>query len=47
MTIKQENILKKLIETYFEGGNNRGVGGSGTLKSILDVIKDFVIENFS
>lgn len=46
MTPKQENILKELIEKYFEGGNSKNDTSGSLLKSKLDAIKQFVEENF-
>lgn len=46
MTPNQENALMKFIEKYFEGGNDRGNASPGTVKAILEAIRDFVLENF-
>ncbi len=45
MTDSQEQILKELLIKYFEGGNASSNTGS-LLKSFLEVIRDFVKENF-
>lgn len=46
MTDYQENILKELLEKYFDGGN-APTTSRVDLKNFLEVIRDFVKENFS
>ena len=45
MTQNQKDILKELVEKYLEGRQYQN-GQPVILKQELDMIKDFVIQNF-
>lgn len=46
MNTRQQKTLEEIIEEYFKGGNSRNDSNDLVLKRKLEVIRDFVKENF-
>jgi len=47
MSDYQKDVLKVLVEKYFEGGNGKSDTTDALLKRKLDVIAEFVEKNLS